>query len=439
MAAPVAPTADTGGPGTDPPTAPRSGAVRWIVGAAVALLYLPAMASVGLRTDVGAHLRFAETMNTTGREFGPYFLFEQATIAVRALIPFGALSELVPALGERSTTWDVAGLVVLMLFVAALAVIVYDRLADAVTAAAPRAAVPVAAAATVVALTVAPVTIFTWSRQQLLLGYVSLTSYENPTVIVARPLGLALFWVLMDRLGRRNPARVVLAVAALSLVAQHAKPSYSVVLLPAMVLYALWSRWRREPIDLRLLGLGFVAPTVAGLGFQAVRSAGQGGIAVAPLRIIRQILEAQGLGLWAFLPLLVMSALFPLVVAVAYRREALASRSWVMSWVTFGVGLALYCTFTVTGRRDYGDFVWGAQIALFVVFMESLRLVLPILAGAWTGAGSAAPTGATGPPPAPRWRGLDVRAWLVLAALALHVVGGAMLYYREIVDPAAWW
>ena len=91
----------------------------------------------------------------------------------------------------------------------------------------------------------------------------------------------------------------------------------------------------------------------------------------------------------------------------------------VMAWLTFGIGLAMFCLLTVTGRTDYGDFIWGPQMALFVLFVESIRLVLPDLVGAR--------------------RRLDVRAGIVLVALTLHVVCGAVLWYHEVVDPAAWW
>ncbi len=395
-----------------------------VVAVVAGAVYLPAMASVGLRTDTAAHLRFAGSMALTGREYGPYYLFEQLTIIVRALIPFGALSKVAPSLGDPATIWDVSGMVVLLAFVAGLAVLVDLRLAGDLDRAGARHARTWAGVLTICLLLVAPVTVLTWHRHQLLVGYISVTSFESATVIVARPLALALFWVVADRMWSRQPARVVAATAALSLVALHAKPSYAICLLPATGLFVAWRWWRDRGVDPRMWWWGFAVPSVVGLVYQVAVSRGQGGIGVAPFEIVRQLLESRGLSAWWFLPLLALSVLFPAVVAVVERDHVRASRSTGLAWAAFAVGIAVFCTFTVTGRRDYGDLVWGPQIGLFVLMVESARLA------AVAGVERARAAHRTRP---------DARTLVVGAALALHVLCGLVLWYHEIVEPAAWW
>jgi hypothetical protein len=427
----TASSADEAHPDVRSPADPGRRAWAVVVGVVTAAVYLPAVASVGLRTDTGAHLRFAESMALTGREYGPYYLFEQLTVIVRALIPFGALGRLHEPWGERATTWDVAGVVVVVAFVVLLAEVVYQRFVATLDGANRRVAAPVGAVLALLVLLVTPITVLTWNRHQLLTGYVNITSYENPTVNVVRPLALVLFWLLIDRFSGRARPRVVAVAAALSFLALAAKPSYTICLLPAMALLAAWSLLRRRPVDWRLLLLGFVGPSVLGLAFQfwATRSL-EGGVGVAPFKIVRQLLESRGLSPWMFVPLLVLSILFPAVVAAAYWKRGTTTLSWVMAWVTFGVGLAVFCLLTITGRRDYGDFVWGAQIALFVLFVESVRLVLPEVFRP----GRTRPEGEV----AGRRR-VDLRVAAVTVAFVLHLVCGGMLWYHEVVTPAAWW
>ncbi|MFN7149291.1 MAG: hypothetical protein ACK4V6_07400 [Microthrixaceae bacterium] len=101
---------------------------RIVLTVVVSAIYLPALASVGLRTDVGAHLRFAEYMSTTGRTPLAYYLYEQLVIGVRALIPFQALERLDADLGDRSTIWDLSGVVVLLVATVLLVQLVYSKL-----------------------------------------------------------------------------------------------------------------------------------------------------------------------------------------------------------------------------------------------------------------------------------------------------------------------
>lgn len=412
--------------GAEPEARPstRAELVGALVVAAVTIaITLPPVVSVGLRTDTGAHLRFAEATSLTGREWGPYSLFEQATIVLRALVPFGGLSKIWPVLGEQDVIWDVAGVTVLLAFAVFLSLVLYRRFLSDVRPLVGRATPAVAGVLSVVATFVAPITILTWARHQLHDGYIRLANYENPSVNVLKPLALVLFWVLLDRIAGRASGKVVAATAALSLLTLQAKPSYAVCLLPALVVMAVWRRIRGEQVDLRLWGLGFALPTALGLVYQAAVFRGEGSVGWAPFEIVRGILASRDMPLWQFAPLVVLSALFPVVVALVYRRDVWSSPYLVAAWLTFGSGLAVFCLFQVTERVDYGDLVWGAQVALFVLFVESLRLT----------------AGKVLRPTADGGRRLGISTAVLGIVLALHLVSGGVLWYHEVFDPAQWW
>lgn len=392
---------------------------RVVLTVVVSAIYLPAVASVGLRTDVGAHLRFAEYMSATGRTPLAYYMFEQLVIALRAIVPFQALERLNADLGDRSTIWDISAVVVLLVATVLLVQLVYSKLLRSSGAATGRGVRAVCGVLATSAMVVAPITVLTWSDQNLLNGYVSITSYENPTVILARLFAIVLFWVVVEGFFDRNPTRTVVFAAVLSAAVLHAKPSFTVCFLPAMCLLAVWSRWRGRSFDVRLFWWGLVAPSTAVLLFQLFVAQGEGGIAIAPFEVIQGLFEARGRAPWLFVVFVVLSVGFPLLVTALHWSRATASLTLVMAWLTFGVGLAIFCLFTVTGRVDYGDFIWGPQIASLILFVEAMRLVLVDLVG-------------------PRRR-FDARTGVIVAALVAHVVCGAVLWYHEVVDPAAWW
>ncbi|WP_426574201.1 hypothetical protein [Aquihabitans sp. McL0605] len=384
-------------------------------------IYGPAIARSGLRTDLRVHLRFAEDLALTGSSPAPYSLFQQLTIVVRGLIPFHLVGEVVPTAASRPNTWVISGMVVLLLAVAITADLVHVRLARAVGAGHRRVAPPVIATAGTLGLLVAgPITALTWSRHQLLIGYVTPTVFHNPSYLLLRPLALALFWVVVDRLDRGAGLRGTALTFALSIVVLQAKPSYTICLLPAIVLYAAYRRARREPVALRYLALGFIVPSVAGLLVQAQLSRGQGTLQIDPLQTIRLLFASRGLSPWMALPMLLASIAFPLVVAIAYRSEVRRTPSAVLAWLTFGAGIGLVAILAIHGRTDHGDLLWGAEAAAFVLLAESIRLVIETWGRRAGG-------------------GIDRREVVVAVVLAAQVGCGLAFWLLEVASPTAWW
>lgn len=409
-----------------------SGRVRSIsqvlLGIVIAALYLPALAPVGVRTDISAHLVFAQHLSLTGRSPVAYPLFHQATIVVRALIPFELLAKVNPDLDARLTTWDIAAVATLLGFVILTAELVYSRfLADA-SLWSRRRAYPVCLALTLCALTVTPVTILTWSRHQLLRGYVGINTFDSPTFIVLTPLALALFWQLTDRLFCRSGTRATAFLAVLSLLTLHAKPSYTVCLLPAVCLFIVVARARQKSPDWRLVLLGLVVPSVLYLAYQELTFDQQGSVVIAPFEEVSFFLEAHDQSIWMFFPLLLLSALFPVTVTLAYWGQWRHRTSFILAWVTFAIGVALYSLLSIRGRPDYGDFITCAQISLLILFVESMRFVIAQQSDVGIRNATSRST-----------LSFDLRMSLVTVAFTLHVVCGTLFYYQEVTNPADWW
>ena len=94
-----------------------------------------------------------------------------------------------------------------------------------------RAGVPAAVAL----MLIAPITIFTWSQQNLYFGYIPAHVYHNPTQVALKPFALLFFVaalrVFSDRVRR---ALFIALTFALGLCATLAKPSLSICLIPAL-------------------------------------------------------------------------------------------------------------------------------------------------------------------------------------------------------------
>lgn len=394
---------------------------RLIVGLVIVAIYLPAVAAIGLRTDLGGHLIYAEKIGLTGRSYGPYYLYEQVTVVVRGMIPFSLIGRVFPAASTRQATWDIAGVIALLGFVALTVDLVHRRLRSAASRWPARQAAVASAVLAVVAMVAAPLTMFTWGNQQLLSGYINITTYDSATTGLLKPLALLFFWWIVDRIhdeGSR-PATIA-ATVGLSVLVLHAKPSFTVAFLPVMVLYVLWMAARRSAFNRRLLIGGFILPSTAYLLLQASEFPQGGTVGLAPFRAIRTTLALYGQDAWMAAPLLVASVAFPIAVVVVHRRTWSTSVHLVLAWACFVVGVGLYYLVGVNDRVDYGELLASAQVPLFILYVESIRFAV-------ASSSSATADG--------RGRG----HWSLAVILALQVVCGAVLWYHETFNPGEWW
>lgn len=406
--------------------------VRALIAAVVALVYSPAVWSVGVRTDMSTHLELAEQMSLTGQSQIPYNLFQQLTIAVRAFLPFGEVGAAVPYLAERGVTWEISGVVVIVASAVVTADLIFNRLLRTTVGDHRPGTLRWCALATIGLMVATPVTLLTLGEQQLLAGYIGLTVYHNPTTMLSRPFALVLFWVVAAHLRGRSSGRAVLLMALMSVLVLFAKPSYSVCLLPAVVLAVAWSWWRGRPIEWRAIGLGFFLPTLLGLGVQAsvgvAASGGTGGgpgLALAPFEVLTNMFERGGQSAWFFLPLAFLSLLFPITVAVCTHGTA-KGLEWGLAWLTLAIGLTYFLLLEVTTFDDPGDLLWGAMVASFVLFVVAMCVALRLL----------------GPGASPRpelSRRFGLRRGAVATSFSLHVLCGIVLVVVETLYPAQWW
>jgi len=219
---------------------------------------------------------------------------------------------------------------------------------------------------------VAPVMLLTLLDQNTYFGYIAAHIYHNPTSILLKPLGLALF--LLSAYGlthARSPLWMMPLTFLISVAGAMVKPNYALCLIPAVVLLLLIRLARRQPVDSLLIFLGFVVPTAITLAIQLeVMTADRGDIVFAPLQSLTFYGETLP-GLALKLPL---SLLFPLAVTASTWRSSKNDPAFQMAWLTLGFGLVQYYLFNETKHVGAGNFWWGAQLALFILFIVSARI-----------------------------------------------------------------
>ena len=345
-------------------------------------------------SDYTAHVHYAELLYQKGQISAPHFLY-QAIVA--ALYSTGLIS-----------TFRATGLIVVLVFYALMALLMYGLLFTAVHEDARLGRAPVLFAVALAVLLAQPLVRTGWYE----IGYFWPESYATPTFVLLKPLAVATFactvWYLSKRRG------VTLSLWALFFVVTVAgalsKPSFLICLVPAAVILSIARIAQRKPLSVGALLVGLCLPTAAVLGGQYYLSysahAGLVGyhdsIIWAPLKVMRH--HTTGL-LRKFL----LSIVFPLLVSALYWNRARRDLALVLAWCSFLVGSFYAYTLAEKIRFADGNFLWSAYITLFVLFVMSALFWMRQLAGR---------------PPRSwfSWRDL-----LCCGALALHAFCGATL------------
>ena len=231
---------------------------------AIALVLAPAVCLIAFRSvvsqmageaDYPSHIEFARQLAETGALL-PHFGYHILVIVVHALTP---------------ADWVAAAEIVTLGGVGACAVVVAWWLRGALGTSAT--ALLVAAALVPAALCVLqPILPLDPTRYDAwLFGYFPPNQWHSPTTLFSKPFALLLLglgpmvvWPAHDtRVGRTR----MLTSAALVVMSCLVKPNFIMAFLPALGALAVLN-WRHT--DWRWLGLSFVIPTVAVLGWQYV-------------------------------------------------------------------------------------------------------------------------------------------------------------------------
>ena len=350
--------------------------------------------------DYLLHAGWARDLAEKGISGAPVHpLFHLLTVVVHALFPLGSYLASAVLVGTGASV--------------VLALLLFQRiLRDAGVGETARQTWAAAGWALALML-LAPITVFTWPRHQLYLGYIAPTVFHNPTIALLKPLAVAWFWSVTG--SRGGGARRTLTAGLLALAATLAKPSFTVAWLPALALWLAFARRLPRAID---TGAGVASLCVGGavLALQAwARGSQPSLLVVAPLEVMG-FYSAR----WQMPFLLLLSLAFPLCVLVARWPAARRDGPLMCAWLVFVVAAAYgYLLVEAEPNSGDGNWLWSGQVALFVLLAQTLLFLR-------------SPAGPVAPPQTRARR-------LCLVVFGLQLACGLAWYAAEVLEPHEWW
>ena len=362
----------------------------------------------GNGADYTIHRNIAVAMKAHLTLYSPHFLLQFLVLALNFLLP-----------GDI----DTAMIVVSLLAYAATAAIVVRLILHRTSSPA------VALTLTLALLLAASVALLFPLDRHLYRGYIPANVFHNPTMVLLKPLALLSFGYAAAALWpeQGEKTHTLIGCALLTVACALAKPNYTVCILPALASVAAKRAAFRSQIDWKLLLLGFVVPACATLVFQYHWTfsdsqipgvlPGSSHIVFAPLAVVRRHSS------WLAVKLL-LSLLFPLSVLAINFRRAKEDSALLLAWVLFVFGAGMMYLLAESGpRMIHGNMLWSAQIAVFILFVQSAAHISAYFGGALT----------TAP------RGERMRAMASFACLLLHTAFGIALYFSEYARVARYW
>lgn len=217
-----------------------------------------------------------------------------------------------------------------------------------------------------------PVALYWFLDHNLYLGYIGIISYQNPTIILLRPLAILQFMYALKCFETKSSSNVFIP-ALISLLATFAKPNFAICLLPVIMLISLYKLFRREPVNISLLTLGFLVPTTIMLAWQlwmTYNSNDTAHIIFFPFGVMR--LYSHHLFFKFFL-----SILFPLTITLLYWKQVIHNLPMILAWLIFIFGAFFTYFLAESGIRfGHGNFTWSGEITLFILFIISTLFLI---------------------------------------------------------------
>ncbi|CRM06295.1 MULTISPECIES: hypothetical protein [Pseudomonas] len=231
-------------------------------------------------------------------------------------------------------------------------------------------------------LIITPLQLFFAIDQHLYFGYIGISIYHSPTMLLLKPLSLLAFCYTLKSVDnpQHNTLTNGLALALALFLSGISKPSFLMIVLPAFVLFLLITRQLKSALMSKYIYFAFFLPIVGLLGLQFFQtfffqdlSQGTGTpeshIVVLPFETMAHYSDF-------LFPKLILSIAFPLLTFLFYPRAFIQDKAVVFSCCCLLMGLVLTYLFAESGSRMYdGNFWWSGQIGLYLVFLFSVAFL----------------------------------------------------------------
>lgn len=325
-----------------------------------AAIYSPVLFRMQTSYDFVIHAKVADKMAKTGSLLTPHFLFQALQIPLAQLL-FGnyLLAETLVAITAAAVT----------------AVVIQRFLDNEVYS-------PALLLLPLFLLLASPILLPAFYDGHLYFGFLGINVFHNPTILLLKPLALVSFSyaATYSRGGNRATPLQTSIACLVTILAATAKPSFTICIIPALMLMTAILLLRRTRPDWTMLIVGFILPSIVILLFQYVFTysnaqvngvyEGKSSIALAPFLVMGAISSLLPLKFFC-------SALFPLVAIICFPGAANRDRDLQLAWIAFFFGAAYSYLLAEPGPRIlHGNFLWSGQITLFILFVVSTRFLI---------------------------------------------------------------
>jgi hypothetical protein len=200
-------------------------------------------------------------------------------------------------------------------------------------------------------------------------GYIGLNVYNNATTNFLKPFALAATLAVFGFLnGTSHSRRAILFAGAMIALSTLTKPNYIICLLPALSLLIFKDLLQKKSINWKSLlpGVFFPAAVVLFLQFLLTYYGEKSSILWMPFYVIRFYSNYIGVKI-------LLSILFPLVFILLFPLILKNDRRVQLTWIMFLVAMFYYLFLAENagGSFEDGNFGWGAEITLFLLFFVS--------------------------------------------------------------------
>ncbi|WP_208644361.1 hypothetical protein [Pseudomonas wadenswilerensis] len=311
--------------------------------------------------DYVAHLKWASEIEEYGKLILPHPLYHILVIFAKNLLTIDYVA---------------ASTLVILLAISLLAILNYRILATSVS-------MPTAILFSVCLLLVTPLQAFFVADNHLYFGYIGITVYHSPTMLLLKPLSLIVFCYALKAADRPAEGQRLhaMAFAFAVFICGISKPNFLLIILPAFVLFLLITQQLASTMQRPYIYGAFFLPTLLVLSLQFFHTYFFQGLSVGTGHEESHVL---------FLPFetfshysgfligkLFLSIAFPLLVLLFYPKASAKNKALILAFLCLLMGMILTYFFAESGYRMYaGNFWWSGQIGLYLAFLFSLTFLL---------------------------------------------------------------
>lgn len=366
---------------------------------------VPAQMSLHL-SDYSIHILFAQNMEATGTIQTPHFLWHLLVISLHK---------------TTNVSPNVSALIVtLLLYFLLGSVIAGGIVSSGVFGITQPKDVAIIVATTLALIFVAPIAFLSPLDRHLYFGYFGINVYHNPTMALLKPIALLSVLLILRASRSKQVAPLDLFVASfVSIAAALSKPNYSLILLPAIFVFAIYTYIKDKNISFIYYSASVIVSTCGIIAWQYLFTYSTGSsssLVLAPFDVMSHFSNYLALKFLA-------SFAFPLLVTCLYRRQVMHDKGMILAWLLALVGAVLTYLFAETGSRRYdGNFLWSGQIGLFILFVISTVFVLVQIKEDNQGG-----------------KKRHIQHGVLGLFLLLHFLSGVWFYYNEYMHPSAYW